>query len=153
MSYVDLDFATKVLKDEYLTWPADMTDYNHFAETEINARLVGLYAIPFDDPTLYPSVPPLIQWVAAYLIGYKIYDELTSIEDLANPRGKEWWEMAQRWLGGIVEGDYLLHLADGTVVEGLGSTSGPRSYPSGVREKAPSTDNNPYFTRAQAGEW
>jgi hypothetical protein len=151
--YVELDFVKRILRDDYLIYPEDMSDYNNFAETEINSRLVGQFAIPFDDTALYPTVPPLIQWIAAYLIGYKIYDERTSVEDLANSRGKEWWEMAQRWLTGIVEGTYLLHLEDGTVVDSVGSTTGPRSYPAGVRDKAPSTENVPYFTRAQAGEW
>ena len=153
MSYADLDFVKNILRDDYLRYPSDLSDYSNFAQMEIDSRLAGQYLIPFDDVAVYATVPPLIQWVYAYLVGYKLYDERTSIEDINNPKGQQWWEMAQRWLTGIVEGDYLLHLEDGTVVVSAGSTTGPRSYPDGVREKAPSADNVPYFTRAQAGEW
>ena len=153
MSYVDLEFVKNVLRDDYLVYPTDMAIYNDFAQTEINSRLAGTFSIPFDDITLYSAVPPLIKWIAAYLIGYKLYDERTSFENIENSRGTEWWNMAQMWLNGLVEGTYLLHLANGTVVENLGSITAPRFYPNGVRDKAPSTDNVPYFTRAQAGEW
>jgi len=153
VSYVTLDYVKNVLKDDYLRYPSDMLPYYSFAEMEINSRLAGQYDIPFDDTAKYASVPPLIQWIAAYLVGYKLYDEGTALTQLESSRGERWWEMAQNWLTGIVEGTYLLHLVDGTVVESAGSTTGPRSYPSGVRDKAPSTDNEPYFTRAQAGEW
>lgn len=153
MAYVGLDFIKNVLRDDYLIYPADMASYMNFAETEINAKLVGVYPIPFDDIVFYAEVPALIQWIAAYLVGYKLYDERTSLSDIDNPAGQRWWDMAQNWLNGIVEGTYLLHLPDGTIVDSPGSTLGPSSYPSGVRDKAPSTENVPYFTRAQAGEW
>lgn len=152
MPYVELPTIKKVLRDDYLIYPDDIDPYIDFAETEINGRLAGTYPIPFDEVTLYASVPPLIQWISAYLVGYKLYDEMTSLEDIEKSTGDKWWEMAQRWLLGLVEGDYLLHLADGTLVENSASTR-PRSYPSGVRDKAPSTDNIPYFNRSQAGEW
>ncbi len=153
MSYVDLSVIKRVLRDDYLRYPSEITEYTDFAEMEINSKLLGQYSIPFDDTGLYATVPPLIQWITAYLVGYKLYDERTSIEDIDNPRGQTWWEMAQRWLDGIVEGSYLLHLEDGTVVVSAGATTGPRAYPTGVRDKAPSADNIPYFTRADAGEW
>lgn len=153
MAYVGLDKIKRILRDDFLTYPEDMTPYLDFAETEINSRLIGVVPIPFDEPTLYATVPPLIQWVSAYLVGYKLYDERTAVEDLVNSRGKEWWDMAQRWLTGIVDGTYLLHLEDGTPVDTIGGTTGPRSYPTGIREKAANSDNVPYFSRSQAGEW
>lgn len=151
--YTTLDFVKKVLRDDFLTYPQEMAPYYDFAEAEINARLLGTYDIPFDNIALYPDVPVLIQWIAAYLIGYKLYDEHTALENLENHRGHQWWAMAQLWLTGLVEGTHLLHLADGTVVVTLGSTTSPRFYPNGVREKAPSTDNLPFFKRSQVGEW
>lgn len=151
--YATLDFVKNILRDDYLRYPSDIANYADFAEMEIDSRLAGQYIIPFDDTAAYATVPPLIQWIYSYLVGYKLYDERTSIEDLNNPKGQQWWEMAQNWLKGIVEGDYLLHLEDGTVVVSAGSTTGPRSYPDGLRDKAPSADNIPYFTRADAGEW
>ena len=153
MAYVDLAFVKKVLRDDYLRYPSDLTDYDNFAQTEIHSRLRGKFTIPFDDTNNYASVPPLIKWVASYLIGYKLYDERTSFDSSETSKGQQWWDMAQHWLTGLVEGDYLLHLADGTAVEGSGSTTQPRSYPSGVRDKAPSTDNTPLFKRSQVGEW
>jgi hypothetical protein len=153
VAYSTIDFVKNVLRDEFLSYPSDISAELGFAQAEINSRLAGTYHLPFDDTAQYAEVPVLIQWITAYLVGYKLYDSATATLELDNSRGKEWWEMAQRWLSGIVEGDYLLHLADGTVVPGIGSTTGPRSYPSGVREKAPSTDNIPYFTREQAGNW
>ena len=153
MAYVEVDYIQRVLRDDFLTYPDDLTPYLDFAQMEINAQLVGQYPLPFDDITKYTEVPALIKWIAAYLVGFKLYDERTAVEDIDGSHGKMWWDMAQRWLKGIVEGDYLLHLADGTVLVGTGSTTGPRFYPSGVRDKAPSTDNVPYFNREQAGNW
>ncbi len=151
--YASLDLVKLILRDDYLRYPSDITDYAAFAEMEIDSRLAGQYSIPFDDTAVYATVPTLIQWIYCHLVGYKMYDERTSLEDISNPKGQHWWDMAQKWLAGIVEGDYLLSLADGTVVVSAGSTTGPRSYPEGLRDKAPSADNVPYFTRAQAGEW
>jgi hypothetical protein len=153
VSYVSIDFIRNVLRDDFLKYPADLDPYLSFAEAEINSQLIGTYALRFDDTLIYPEVPAMIQWIAAYLVGYKLYDERTAIEDLSNSRGQLWYDMAQRWLRGIVEGTYLLHLADGTVIGGAGSTTGPRSYPSGVREKVPSAENIPFFNRDQAGNW
>lgn len=153
MAYVNVDFIRNVLRDDFLKYPADLDPYLNFAQTEINSQLIGIYHIPFDDTGVYSEVPPLIKWIAAYLVGYKLYDERTSVSDLDNSRGQMWWEMAQNWLRGIVEGTYLLHLADGTVIDGAGSTTGPRSYPSGIRDKAPSAENLPFFSRDQAGNW
>lgn len=151
--YASLDFVKNILRDDYLRYPSEIDNHANFAEMEIDSRLAGQHSIPFDDVAVYATVPPLIQWIYSYLVGYKLYDERTSLEDINNPKGQQWWDMAQKWLTGIVEGDYLLHLEDGTVVVSAGSTTGPRSYPEGVRDKAPSADNLPYFTRADAGEW
>jgi len=153
MAYVELAYIKKVLRDDLLTYPSDITDYLDFAETEINGQLVGQFAIPFDNVALYAEVPSLIKWIAAYLVGYKIYAERTGTMNIEDTNGHRWWIMAQTWLQGIVDGKYDLILSDGTVVEETGSTSAPRSYPTGAKDKAPSADNVPYFTRAQAGEW
>lgn len=151
--YAPLDFVKRILRDDFLTYPQDMGLYYDFAEAEINSRLLGTYTIPFTANPPYTDVPMLIQWITAYLVGYKIYDEMTALENLENHRGHQWWAMAQLWLSGLVEGTHLLHLADGTVVVSLGSTTSPRFYPNGVRDKAPSADNLPLFTRSQVGEW
>jgi hypothetical protein len=155
VAYASIEFIENVLRDEFITYPSDLGPYLNFAQTIIDSRLIGAYATPFDDDTLYPGgVPALIQWVTAYLVAFKFFDERTAIENLGEDNaGKRWWDLAMALLGGIVDGAYLLYLADGTLVIGTGSTSGPRSYPSGVREKAPSADNIPYFTREQAGNW
>lgn len=153
MSYTEVEFVQNVLQDDFLKYPANLVPFFEFAEAIINARLAGKYALPFDDTSLYPSVPVLIKWIASYLVGYKLYDKATATQDISSNRGEAWLAMAHDWLTKIAEGDYLLHLEDGTVVESAGSTTGPRAYPSGVRDKAPSADNTPLFTRAQAGEW
>jgi len=152
--YVDVGFIQNILRDEFTTYPQNLDDYLSFAQTVIDARLVGLYDTPFDDTAVYPDVPMLIQWIAAYLVAYKLFDAKTSIvEGNENSAGQRWWDMADSLLGGIVDGAYLLHLADGTVIVGSGSTNSPRFYPSGVREKAPSAENIPYFSRDQATNW
>lgn len=153
MSYVELDFVKRVLRDDYLVFPESIDDYDNFARAEINARLAGTYLIPFDDIGLYASVPPLITWIAAYLVGYKLFDERTSMEDLDNSKGTEWWNQAQLWLTGLASGEYLLSDADGIPVTAIGSITAPRFYPNGVRVKANSDENIPYFTRDQAGKW
>jgi hypothetical protein len=152
MAYVELDYIQRVLRDDLITYPADLTDYVQFAETEINSHLVARYAIPFDDLTKYSEVPALIKWIAAYLVGFKLYDEKTATSNIEGSRGDKWWAMAQAWLIGLKDGTYDLILEDGTIVED-GSTTGPRAYPTGPRDKAPSSDNVPYFSRSQAGEW
>lgn len=154
MSYVELDFVKRVLRDDYLVYPENMDDYDSFAKAEINARLAGTYLVPFDDIAIYPTgVPPLIKWIAAYLIGYKLFDERTSLEGLDNPKGLEWWNMAQMWLLGLSGGDYILSDPLGVPVISIGSITAPRFYPSGYKNKANSDENVPYFTRDQAGKW
>lgn len=150
MSYTDAKFTKRVLQDDFLSYPSELNPYFDFAESIINGRLAGQYEVPFADG----SIPVLIRWIASYLVGYKLYDRAAALQELSDSNmGQKWWEMAQNLLTGIVEGEYLLHLEDGTLVEIAGSTSGPRAYPSGVREKAPSTENVPFFKRAQAGNW
>lgn len=153
MAYVELDFVKNVLRDDYLKYPADLDAYMNFAETEINSRLVAQFHIPFDDVAVYPTVPPLIKWIAAYLVGWKLYDERVSTINMENAPHDKWWSLAQSWLTGLMDGTYILHLDDGSVVGDSDSTTGPRAYPTGLREKAVSSDNVPYFTRSQAGEW
>lgn len=154
MSYVELDFVKRVLRDDYLIYPESIDDYDDFAKAEINARLAGTYLVPFDDALLYPAVPPLIKWIAAYLVGYKLFDERTSMEELGEAtKGTEWWNMAQLWLNGLAGGTYVLSDIDGSAVVAIGSITAPRFYPSGLKLKAPNADNVPYFTRDQAGKW
>jgi len=153
MAYVELDYIRRVLRDDLITYPSDMTDYVSFAEAEIDSQLIARFAIPFDDSLKYPGgVPALIKWIAAYIVGFKLYDEMTATSGDDQNRGDKWWAMAQAWLMGLKDGTYDLILEDGTVVDD-GNPTGPRAYPSGQRDKAPSSDNVPYFTRAQAGEW
>lgn len=154
MGYVELDFIKRVLRDDYLVFPQDFGVYDEFAQAIINARLAGVYIVPFTEGTPCAEIPMLVKWITAYLVGYKIFDERTSFEGLPDDnKGQEWWDMAHSLLTGLAEGTYLLHCADGTVIESLGSVTAPRFYPSGVRDKAPSADNLPYFSRDQAGNW
>lgn len=154
MSYAELDFVKRVLREDYVDFPKDFGVYDEFAQAIINSRLAGIYTVPFTVGSPCAEIPALVQWITAYLIGYKIFDERTSLEGLpADNKGTEWLEMAHSLLTGLVEGTYLLYCADGTVIEGLGSITAPRFYPDGIRDKAPSADNIPYFNREQAGNW
>lgn len=153
MAYCTIADVKNVLLESLYTYGANVDDQIAFAESEIDSILGGVYALPFDDASLYASVPVQIEWAAALLAAFKCWDEVVPLEgqkdDTAAAR---WRKMALDRLTQIAEGDARLTLADGTVVTDL-STTAPRFYPGGVKEKADEGDNTPMFTRAQAGEW
>lgn len=153
MAYVDLAGIKKVLKDNLFDYPADISNEIEFAESYINGRLAGHYPLRFDDVTKYPTVPLQIKWITAHLVGYKLWDSVVPLEgqDDDTAAGR-WKKLADDWLSRLAEQDELLVLEDGTVIE-ITSGSALRFYPTGIREKASSEDNVPFFTRADAHKW
>ncbi len=152
MAYVVLADVKKILKDSLFNYPADIASEFEFAETYINGRLAGHYPLPFDDTGTYASVPTQIKWIAAHLVGYKLWDGVVALEgQTSDTAAARWKKLADDWLDRLVALEELLVLADGTVIT---ITNGSlRFYPSGIRDKAASTDNVPMFKRADAHEW
>lgn len=154
MVYVDIGTIEKVLSSGLTDYPSDISMEQEFASAYINSRLASRYELPFDDVTKYLEVPILIKWIAAYLVGYKIWDMKTILEgQTEDTAGARWKAMADLMLDQLSAGDLLLVDVDGAEIVPVGSTTAPRYYPGGVKLKAPESDNVPYFTRAQAGEW
>lgn len=152
MAYVALGDIKKVLKDSIYDYPGDISDEIEFATTYINGRLAGHYPLPFDDTSLYASVPTQIKWIAAHLVGYKLWDQVVPLEgQTSDTAAGRWKELADNWLDRLVAREELLVLADGTVIDV--SDGSLRFYPSGVKDKADSADAVPMFTRADAHEW
>jgi phage gp36-like protein len=154
LSYTDVETIQKVLTDELAEYPVNIDSEVEWAATEIDSKLSGRYELPFDDISKYATVPVLIKWIASYLVGYKIWDMKTILEgQTEDTAGARWKAMADLMLDELKAGERFLVDASGALIEAVGGTTAPRFYPSGVRLKAPSSDNIPYFTRAQAGEW
>ena len=152
MAYVVLKDVKKVLKDSILNYPSSIADEIEFARTYVHGRLAGHYPLPFDDTALYTTVPVQINWISAYLCGYKLWDQVVPLEGQTSDTAAMRWKMlADDWLMRLADLDELLVLADGTVI--AISNNSIRSYPSGVRTKAKNIDNVPFFKRADAHEW
>lgn len=155
MAYTDIETIRHVLDDAFATYPPNIDSLTEYAQTEIDSKLVGRFPVPFDDTSKYPGgVPVLIKWIASYLAGYKLWDQRTVLEgSVSDTAAARWKAMADLMIDELRSGDRDLVDASGVIIDPSGSPSAPRFYPSGVRDKAPSQDNVPYFTRAQAGEW
>lgn len=155
MAYVTVVEVRRLLKAEYLEYPEDLTEHHSNAQATIDGKLAGHYVVPFDNVTIYAEVPLQIKQIAAWLVGASIWGQTTVLEGAVNSdKAEEWVEMAMLWLTEIAGGDMSLTDSTGVVISSTTANGeGIRSYPGGVREKAPSSDNNPIFTRAQAGEW
>lgn len=155
MAYTDIDTIQHVLEDAFATYPTDITSLTEYAQTEIDSKLAGRFSLPFDDTDKYAGgVPVLIKWIASYLAGYKLWDQRTVLEgSVSETAAARWKAMADLMIDELRSGDRDLVGDNGVLIEPSGSPSAPRFYPSGVREKAASEDNVPYFKRSQAGEW
>lgn len=153
MAYADYDEVKKVLKEQFASFPPDLSDHIELAQAKVNSVLAGFYTLPFDDTATYSSVPVQIKWITALLVAWKLFDELTVLESQADStQADAWKEEAESWLKQIREGSMRLTLADGTLVALLNNGTGvPRFFPSGTRKVE--TDNDPYFRRSQAHEW
>lgn len=152
MAYVELADVKKILKDSLFDYPGSITDEVEFAEAYINGKLAGHYPLRFDDTAHYATVPTQIRWIAAHLVAYKLWDHVVPLEGQSDDTAAgRWKKLADNWLESIISRDESLVLLDGTIV--TVSNEGLRFYPSGTRTKADSSDNDPYFTRAQAHEW
>lgn len=152
MAYVTIDKIQNVLSVDFAAYANSVDTEIGWAESEIDSLLGGHYSTPFDDTSLYSAVPPTIEWIAALLTGWKIWDAKTVLEGVEDDTAAgRWKEMAYKAIAELKSGERTLINVDGTTVSK--TTSGPRFYPSGVKEKADSADNLPYFKRAQAGEW
>lgn len=152
VAYLAVGDVKKVLKDDIFNYPADIASEIEFAETYINGRLAGHYPLPFDDTAIYTTVPTQIKWIAAHLVAYKLWDQVVPLEgQLSDTAAARWKKLADDWLDRLVALEELLVLEDGTAID----VSNPslRYYPSGVRDKADSDDNVPFFSRADAHEW
>lgn len=155
MAYAAIADVKNVLRDAHFSYPSDISAQLDYAEAQVNSKLGGRYALPFDDTSLYTSVPVQIKWITSYLVAYKLWDEVTLIEGQQNDTAAQrWLQHAMEWLDRIASGDERLTYSDGSLVDlPAGASGAPRFYPSGIRDKADSEDNEPYFTRAQAHEW
>ena len=150
--YAALSDVKKVLKDSLFNYPASIADEVEFARTYLHGRMAGRYPLPFDDTSLYTTVPVQIKWISAHLIGYKLWDLVVALEgQTSDTAAARWKQLADDWLDRIANLEELLVLTDGTVI--AISNNSIRSYPSGVRTKAKDVDNVPYFKRADAHEW
>lgn len=153
MAYADFDDVKKVLKINLIQYPDDISDEVEFAEAMVDSHLAGNFALRFDDVANYASVPVQIKWITALLVGWRLFDPATALEgQTRSSAGERWKKAAEDWLECLATGACRLTLADGTIVDATESSL-PRSYPSGTRDKALSDDNDPWFTRAQAGQW
>ena len=153
MAYADFEDVKKILKARFLQYPDDISNEIEFAEAKVNTMLAGHYTLRFDDLAAYTSVPIEIKWITSLLVGWRLEDQATVLEgQTSSTAGKRWKREAEDWLKCLAEGECRLTLEDGTLID-LPSSSLPRSYPDGVRSKAPSEDNDPFFTRDQAHVW
>lgn len=154
MALVTITECQDVLSTDFVTYPADIDSEEDFAEAIINGHLGGIYELPFDDVSLYASVPPLIKWIAAHLVGYKLWDQRVVLEGQADDTAAQrWYNWAMDRLEKLRAGDIVLLDGSNVLITSNGSGSGPRFYPGGVKTKADEEDNTPWFTRAQAGNW
>lgn len=153
MTYATADDVKKVLGSDKTKYPSDLSDQHEYAEGIIDGVLAGVYALRFDDTDNYATVPVQIKWVAAQLVAWALWDKATILEGQTDDTAASRWRtMALETLEMLRLGDMRLTLEDGTLV-GTSENALPRSYPDGVRDKASSDDNDPLFTRAQAGKW
>lgn len=153
MPYATFDDVKKILKTSYIQYPDDIGDEIEFAEAMVDSHLAGHLALRFDDTAKYATVPIQIKWITALLVGWRLFDTVTILEgQVDQTAGTKWKKEAEDWLDCLVSGDCRLTLEDGTLIDAT-TSSLPRSYPAGTRDKASSDDNEPYFTRAQAGQW
>lgn len=152
MAYATYEDIKNILKNNFIQYPDDITEELEYAEAEIHSALAGHYPLRFDDTALYAAVPVQIKWITALLVGWRLFDSVTVLEGQTDAiAGKRWHKDATYWLKRLGSGDSRLTTEDGTLIESESSL--PRSYPAGTRDKAPSIDNEPWFTRAQAGNW
>lgn len=153
MAYATADDVKKVLGSNSANYPSDIEDQQEFSEGIVDGALAGVYDLRFDDATKYASVPVQIKWIAALLVAWRLWDKATVLEGQADDTAAaKWRSEAYEMLEKLRMGEMRLTLEDGTVV-GSPDNALPRSYPEGVRDKADSADNNPLFTRDQAGKW
>lgn len=153
MAYVTIKEVTEILDNDLIQYPDDIDNQIEYAETKIDSRLMGAFDLKFDDVALYASVPVQIKWIAALLVGFRIWDAKTPLEGQQDSTaGTRWKREAEDWLKCLLKGDCGLTLDDGTLI-GVSASMIPRAYPEGIRDKAPSAENIPWFTRAQAHEW
>ena len=153
MSYADFEDVKRILKTNLIQYPDDITDEIEFSEAVVDSHLAGNFALRFDDTNNYAAVPVQIKWITALLVGWRLFDPLTILEgQTGTSAGERWKKEAGDWLKCLATGACRLTLADGTLIEATESSL-PRSYPSGTRDKAPSDDNDPMFTRDQAHSW
>ena len=152
MAYATFDEVKKILKTNFMQYPDDITYELEYAEAEVHSYLSGHYPLRFDDATKYSEVPVQIKWITSLLVGWRLFDTVTVLEGQTDAiAGKRWHKDGINWLKALASGSARLTMEDGTLIESESSL--PRSYPSGTRDKASSENNDPWFTRAQAGQW
>jgi hypothetical protein len=152
VAYATFEEVKKILKTSYLQYPDDITDEIEFAEATVHSHLAGHFDLRFDDVAKYASVPIQIKWITSLLVGWRLIDPVVTLEGGTDKApGKGWYDEAVAWLKCLASGDCRLTLEDGTLIDTESSL--PRSYPAGTRDKADSENNEPWFTRAQAGQW
>jgi hypothetical protein len=153
LAYVTYDEVKVILANDLIQYPDQIDNHIEYAEAKIDSRLLGSFDLRFDDVSLYDSVPVQIKWIAALLVGWRLWDQATPLEGQQDSTaGTRWKREAEDWLKCLVKGDCGLTLDDGTLI-GTSDSMLPRAYPTGTRDKAPSAANVPWFTRAQAHEW
>ena len=153
MAYADFDDARMILPDTVAEYPTAITQHQEFARMYVDSKLAGIYDLPFDSATLYAlGVPVQIKWIAALLIAYRIWLELTVVEGLTDATaGGRWKQEADDLLDCIQSGNCKLTNSDGTIATAASGGSAPRFFPADVTTL--DEDNEPYFHRDQAYEW
>ena len=153
MPYVTFEEVKELLTTDLVQYPDDIGNHIEYAEAKIDSSLLGSFDLRFDDVLFYASVPVQIKWIAALLVGWRLWDSATVLEGQQDSTaGTRWKREAEGWLKCLVKGDCGLTLDDGTLI-GVSESMVPRAYPVGIRDKAPDEDNIPYFTREQAHNW
>ena len=153
MPYAVLADIKKILSAELYDFGIEVDSEIEFAEAVIDSSLGGIYLLKFDDVSRYQSVPTAIRWITAFLAAWRLFDLQTILEGTTDATAAERWKMkAMEWLKAIKEGSSRLVLDDGTLIT-MPPSALIRSYPSGMRVKAPSAANDPMFTRSQVGDW
>ena len=149
MAYATIEDLRRVLKDEFFDYPASIDDELERAKSKIDSHLASRYSLPFDNTSLYATVPVQIKWIASYLVAYYLWDSVTVLEgQVDDTAAQRWLSMANTWLDRIAEGKDRLTLDDGTLVTDLSAAAGK---PRGLDRTA---EDEPYwFTREQAHNW
>ncbi len=153
MAYCDIADVKKVLKDDLFEYGTDVDDQIAWAEGIIDSTLGGHFELKFDAVANYATVPVQVEWAAAHLAAYKLWDRQVPLEgQTSDTAAQTWHDEAMQLMTDLISGDKVLTLADGTIVTGK-DTGSMRFYPDGARTKADADDNVPFSTRARAHEW